>query len=87
MLLEVGVSYDQCIFLAELYLSLPYYIPYSKANLRVTPGVSSLPIFAFQSPIMKRTSFFWALVLKGLHRTVQLQLLQRYLLGHRLGLL
>ena len=32
---------------------------------------------------------FWVLVLKGLvglHRTIQLQLLQRYWLGHRLGL-
>ena len=38
---------------------------------------------------MKRTSF-GVLVLKGLvslHRTVRLQLLQRYWLGHRLGLL
>ena len=48
-----------------------------------------LPTFAFQSPIMKRTPFFWVLVLKGLvglHRTAQLQLLQRYWLGHRFGL-
>ena len=33
---------------------------------------------------MKRTSFFWVLVLKGLvglHKTFQLQLLQRYWLG------
>ena len=37
---------------------------------------------------MKRT-FFWIVVLDlvGLHRTVQLQLLQHYRLGHRLGLL
>ena len=28
-----------------------------RANLPVTPGVSWLPTFAFQSPIMKRTSF------------------------------
>ena len=58
-----------------------------RPNLPVTPGVSWLPTFAFQSPIMKRTSFL-VLVLKGLvglHRTVQLQLLQRYRLGHRLG--
>ena len=44
-----------------------------------------LPTFAFQSPIMKTTSF--GVVLKGLvglHRTVQL--LQRYWLEHRLGL-
>ena len=60
-----------------------------RPNLPVTPGVSLLPTFAFQSPIMKSTSFL-VLVLKGLlglHRTVQLQLLQRYWLGHRLGLL
>ena len=60
-----------------------------RPNLPVTPGVSWLRTFAFQSPIMKRTYFFWVLALKGLvglHRTVQLQLLQRYWLEHRLGL-
>ena len=36
-----------------------------RPNLPVTPGVSWLPTFAFQSPIMNRTSF-WVLVLKGL---------------------
>ena len=44
----------------------------------VTPGISGLPTFAFQSSIMKR-HLFWVLVLKGLvglHRTIQLQLLQ-----------
>ena len=48
------------------------------------------PAFAFQSPIMKRTSFWGVLVLKGLvglHRTVQLQLLQHYWLGHIVSLL
>ena len=60
-----------------------------RPNLPVTPGISSLPTFAFHSPIMERTSF-WVLVLEGhvgLHRTVQLQLLQHYCSGHRLGLL
>ena len=64
-----------------------FHIP--RPNLSVTPGVSWLPTFAFQSPIMKRTSF-WVLVLAGLvglHRTIQLQLLQQYWSGHRLGLL
>ena len=49
-----------------------------RPNLPVTPGSSWLPTFAFQSPIMKRTSIFGVLVLEGLvglHRTVQLQLL------------
>ena len=60
-----------------------------RPNLPVTPGVSWLPTFAFQFPIMKRTSF-WVLVLNslvGLHRTIQLQLLQHYWSRHRLGLL
>ena len=49
-----------------------------RPNLPVTPGISWLPTFAFQCPKMKRT-FFWVLVLEdlvGLHRTIQLQLLQ-----------
>ena len=45
-----------------------------KPNLSVTPGNSGLPTFAFQSPLMKRTSFLvLVLGLVGLHRTVQLQ--------------
>ena len=58
-------------------------------NLPVTPGISWLPTFAFQSPVMEG-HLVWVLVLEdlvGLHRTVQLQLLQHYWLGHRLGLL
>ena len=57
-----------------------------RPNLPVTPGVSWLPTFAFQSPIMKRTSFL-VLVLQGLvghHRPIQLQLLQHQWLGYRL---
>ena len=62
-----------------------FHIP--RPNLPVTPGVSWLSTFAFQSPIMKRTSF-WVLLLKGLvglHKTIQLQFFQCYWLGHRLG--
>ena len=60
-----------------------------RPNFPVSPGASWLPTFAFQSPIMKRT-FLGGITLKGLvglHRTVQLQLLQCCWLGHRLGLL
>ena len=60
-----------------------------RSNLPVSPGVSWLPTFAFHSPIIKG-HLFWVLVLKGLvglHKTIQLQLLQHYWLGHRLGLL
>ena len=64
-----------------------------RPNLPVTPGISWLPTFAFQPPMMKRTVFvclFLVLVLEGLvglNRTVQLQLFWHYWLGHRLGLL
>ena len=54
-----------------------------RPNSPVTPGISWLPTFAFQFPMMKRTSFFDV----HLHRTVQLQLLWHYWLAHRLGLL
>ena len=57
-----------------------------RPNLPVTPGVSWLPTFVFQSPMMKRTSLS-VLVLEGLvrlHRTIQLWY---HWLGHRLGLL
>ena len=63
-----------------------FYAP--RPNLPVTPGISWLPTFAFQFPIMKRTSI-WVLVLEdlvGLHRNVQHQLCQHYWSGHRLGL-
>ena len=59
-----------------------------KPNLPVTPGVSWLPTFAFQYPLMKRTSF-WVLVPKGLvglHRTTQVHLLQHYWGGRGIDL-
>ena len=64
-----------------------FYIP--SPNLPVSPGISWLPTFAFQSPRMKRTSFLGVSSKRfaGLHRTVQLQLLQHYWSGARLGLL
>ena len=60
-----------------------------RPNLSVILGTSWLAAFAFQSPVMKRTSFL-VLVLEGLvglHRIIQLQLLQHSWLGHKLGLL
>ena len=60
-----------------------------KPILSVTPGLSWLPTFAFQSPVMKRISLggVSSKGLVSLHRIVQLQLLQHYWSGHRLGLL
>ena len=82
VLLEEGVFYDQCILLAKLLLAFAlshFVLALSpRPNSLVTPGISWLPTFAFQLPLMKRTYFF-ALVLKGfvgLLRTVQLELLQ-----------
>ena len=59
-----------------------------RPNMSVPPDVSCLPTFAFQSPKMKE-HLFNVLVLEGLvgfHRTIQLQLLQHYWSGLRLGL-
>ena len=50
-----------------------------RPSLPVTPGISWLPTFASRSSMMKRTSFLCVLVLEdlvGLHRTIQLHLLQ-----------
>ena len=57
MLLEEGVCYDQCIFLAKLYSSLPCFIPYSKAKFSCYSRCFLISYFWFQSPIMKRISF------------------------------
>ena len=73
-------SWQNCISLCPASFFTP------RQNLSVTLGVSLLPTSAFQSPIMKRTSFL-GISLKGLvgvHRTIQLQLLQHYRLGHKL---
>ena len=60
-----------------------------RPNLPVTPGISWLPVFTFLS-LWWKEYLFLVLVLEGhvgLHRTVQLQLLQHYCSGDRLGLL
>ena len=77
------------ILLAKPYYPLPCFILYSNAKFACYSRYFLASYFAFQSPIMKRTSF-GVLVLEGLvylHRTIQCQLLQHYWLGHRLGLL
>ena len=60
-----------------------------RPNLPVTPSISWLLTFAFQSPIMKRVSFGGVSSRRSYrsHRPIQLQLLQHYWSGHRLGLL
>ena len=60
-----------------------------RQNLPVIPGVSSY--FCIPVPYNEKDIFFGGMfVLKDLvgpHRTIQLQLLKCYWLGHRLGLL
>ena len=86
--LEESVGYDQWVPLQNSISLCPASFCTPRPSLPVTPSISWLPTFAFQSPIMKKTSFLGVLEsLVSLHRTVQLQLLQHYWSGHRLGLL
>ena len=88
-LLKEGVCYDQCVLLQNSLSHCPASFCTPRPNLPVSRGVYWLPTFALQSPRMKKTSSLVLILegLVGLHRTVQLQLLQRYWSGHRLGLL
>ena len=90
MLLEEGICYDQCVLLAKL-LPLPCFIPYSKAKFACYSRCFLTSYFCIPVPCNGKYIFLGCLlVLKGLvclHRTIQLQLLQRSWLGHRLGLL
>ena len=70
LLLEEGVCYDQCILLAKSVRLRPTLFCTPRPNLPVTPGISWFPTFAFQSPIMKRTSF-WAVSSRRSYRSSQ----------------
>ena len=76
--LEDGVCYDECILLAKLCKPL-----YSKAKFACfLTSYICIPVSYNEKDI-----FLGVLVLEGLvglHRTIQLQLLQHYWLGHRL---
>ena len=93
MLLEESVYYDQWFSWQNSISLCPASFHTPRPNLPVTAGVSWLPTFAFQSPIMKRTSFLGISSkrscrssMSSTHWTVQLQLLQSYWLGLRLAL-
>ena len=90
VLLEVGVCYDQCVLLAELYEPLPCFILYSKAKFTCHFRYFLTSSFCIPVPYNERDIFFSVLVLEclvGLPRTIQLQVHQYYWLGHRLRLL
>ena len=89
VLLEEGVCYDQCVLLAKLFISLcPASSRIPRPNLPVTPGVSLLPTFAFQSPVMKRTSFLGVSCKRSCRssQNCSTSASSALLLGHRLGL-
>ena len=80
VLLGLLCSLDKSLCLCPDSFCIP------KPNLSVTPGISWLASFAFQSPTMKKTSSLnFSLI--GLHRIGQLHLLWRKCLGPRLVLL
>ena len=72
VLLEKGVCYEQCILLAKLCWPLSWFTLYSKAKSACYSRYLWLPIFVFQSPVMKKTSFFGSVLegSVGLHKTV-----------------
>ena len=76
-------------FLGKTLLVLPCFIPHFKAKFSCYSGCFLTSYFSIPVHYNEKDIFFWYLVLKGLaglHRTIQLQLLQCYWLGHRFGL-
>ena len=61
-------NFDQCVSLGKTVSICPASFCTPRPNLFVIPGISSLSTFAFQSPMMERTSF-WGVIedLVGLH--------------------
>ena len=73
----------------KILLAFSLFILYSKAKFACYPRCFLNSYFCIPVPYNEK-DIFWVLVLRdlvGLHRTIQLQLLQHYWLGHRLGLL
>ena len=58
VLLDEGVHYDQCVLLVNSVSLCPASFCTPTPNVPVTPRFSWLTTFVFQSPMMKRTSFF-----------------------------
>ena len=87
VLLEEGVCYDQCVLLAKTLLafSLLHFVLQGQTCLFWLDF-----LLLHSSHLWWKIHLFWVLVLEGLvglHKTIQVQLLQHYWLGHRLGLL
>ena len=90
VLLKERAYYDQCVLLAKLCYPLTCFILYTMAKFACYSRYLLTSYFCIPIPYNEKDIFFGVLVLEGLiglHRTVQLQLLQRYWLGHGCGLL
>ena len=88
--LEEGVCCDQCVLLAKFCWPLSCFILYAKAKLAYYSKYLLTSYFCIPIPYNEKDIFWGVLILEGLvglHRTIQLQLLQHYSLGHRLVLL
>ena len=90
VLLEEGVCYGQCVLLAKLLAKL-FTLLHSVLQVQICLLLHVFLDFLLlhSSPLQWKGNLFQVLVLEGLVglcRTVQLQLLQHYWLGHRLGL-
>ena len=57
VLLEEGVCYDQCIFLAKLYQSLPCFIPHSKAKFACYSWCFLISYFCIRVPCNEKDIF------------------------------
>ena len=71
-----------------LAFALLHFVPQSQISCYSRYLLTSY--FCIRVPYDEKDTFFWVLVLEGLvglHRTIEVQLLQHYWLGHRLGLL
>ena len=89
VLLEESVGYDQCVLLAKLLaFTLLHFVLQGQTCLLLQVSLDFLLLHF--NPLWWKEHLFLMLVLEGLadlHRTVQLQFLQHYWSGHRLGLL
>ena len=89
VLLEEGVCYDHCDLLAELLAFALLHFVLLKAKFALEYCMTLDFLLFHSSPLWWKWHLLWMLILEGLvglHRNIQLQLLQHYWLGHRLGL-
>ena len=90
VLLEGGCLLWPVRSLGKTLSALPCFTLYCKAKYACYPRYFLTSYFFIPVPYNEKDIFFWVLVLiclVDLHRIIQLQLLQCYWLGHRLGLL